>query len=112
MTDRYSYYIAALEQIIAQQGWNLTRHDRSAWCSFTPHDRREVAFGIMQGTEGNPTLYIKRVHAEAASFPIPSAHYQEAWDQDEYLLEPRGIPLSTFIPLLKLAYERSTEALD
>lgn len=107
MTENaYVNYVEELEKLIAQQGWNLIKNERNSWWSFTHPNRQNVAFGIMLGTQGEPYLYIKRVHREADTFTIKAANYSQEWDQDEYLIEPHVTQLSAFLPLLKLAYSR------
>lgn len=108
MTDKdYTSYVEQLEKLVANQGWDLTKHYReNSWCSFTRPNKKKVAFGIWFPSEKRLYLYIKRVHTEVQSFAIKTANHSSQWDQDEFLLEPRVTKLEAFLPLLKLAYSR------
>ncbi len=107
MTSPYENYVEELEKLAAEQGWALTKHFRkNNWCSFTQPNRKNVAFGIWFPSENKLYLYIKRVHADAGSFPIKATNYSPQWNQDEYMIEPSVTQLKAFLPLLELAYSR------
>ena len=101
MTEKvHISYLEELEELISQEDWILSKHERNSWWSFTRPDQRHVAFGIMSGTQGEVYLYIKRVHKEANTFPIKATNYSQEWDQDEYLIEP-GVTKLSFLAAAK-----------
>ncbi|MBK8024231.1 MAG: hypothetical protein IPK19_23050 [Chloroflexi bacterium] len=81
---------------------------RHHYCAFKGADKGLAAFGIKFGEGGHLFLYIKRVHDEATGFPIRYERYVEYFDQVEYAMELGGSDLKVFLPLLKLACERSS----
>jgi hypothetical protein len=99
-----NHYVAELEAIVSENGWDLKKNFRSYWCSFSVKSRL-VAFGIAVDSSNTPYLYIKRVQSESNGFPARLLRYNEADDQAEFSLEP-GVSIKSFLPLLRLAYSR------
>src|ERR1700733_9403503 len=98
-------YVPELENLVAEQGWDLKKYPRSTWWAFKPAENSKAAFGIGFRSDSTPYLYIQRVQGEAADFSIKMSAWNETDDQAEYDLE-NGIRLKSFLPLLICAYQR------
>ncbi len=97
-------YVTELENLAAEEGWDLKKYPRKTWWAFKPAEFGNSAFGIGIRND-TPYLYIKRVHNEASRFSIKMTAWNETENQAEYDLE-NGRRLKSFLPLLKLAYQR------
>ena len=106
--DWFYTYISRLQDLVAEQRWNLKGYPRKTWYAFKPAEHGRAAFGIVFGHD-TLYLYIKRVRSEASTFDLRMTAYIETYDQAEYSLEPGTTSLSAFLPLLKWAYERCLE---
>jgi hypothetical protein len=104
--EDYRKYVAELESLVTEQGWDLKKYPRVAnYTAFKPADSGQSAFGIGYRSDNTPYLYIKRVKTEASGFSPKCPAYNEPYDQAEYDLNS-GTRLRSFLLLLTFAYER------
>lgn len=99
-------YVGQVEELIAQNGWNLETKYNKHYCGFKAGFR--IAFGIKFIGTKTFAFFFKLPEMDVKRSGLKMTKYESLWKEANFNIEPGKTQVSDFKPLFELAYRRLT----
>lgn len=97
-------YTRDLAAFVKTKGWDLQTKYNKHYCSFKAGFFN--AFGVKWIGSKTFAFFFKLTEKEAKRAKIPMTRYDTQWGEANYYIEPGKTKVSTFAPLLEMAYKK------
>jgi len=97
-------YTRDLAAFVKTKGWDLQTKYNKHYCSFKAGFFN--AFGVKWIGSKTFAFFFKLTEKEAKRAKIPMTRYDTQWGEANYYIEPGKTKVSTFAPLLEIAYKK------